>query len=374
MDLQKRTISTKQLAILVFIMGAAIKLFMLPVVMLKVGGRYTPLALVIFLLIDTFSLVILLIVSSKNEGKTAYEIIEKVVGKRLSKIIFATVFLCLLVKLAHFILIVANFTLTNLFDGMPLPIVLLPLIVLLACLGFKSLRSIGRTAEIFSIFILISLVMLMALVFSSADLYRIFPLFGEDNSQLFLALRQFPIWFGDMGALFIVLGKVQKSRHFNAKIITMSVITLIIVVVCSLFIYAMYIDFASLSDYGRRISAITHISVLRLNTGRFDKIIFIIWIVSIIISLGVFFYGANKSLQYVCNFNKKYISSIIIALVVFLFCVFVNVQFFYELLSFIGFIFSFVLAIGLPILLLICGAINAKKLQENHQSKSGQSA
>lgn len=358
--MQTRVISTKQLAILVFIMGAAIKLFMLPVVMLKVGGRYTPLALAIFLLIDALSLVILLIVSHREPSKTAFEIIENAIGKPLSKVIFTLVSVCLFVKLSHFVLIVGNFTLTNLFEGMPLLVILFPLVVLLAIMGFKSLRAIGRTAEIFSIFILISLIGLMALVFSSADLYRIFPLFGDDLTPLMLALQQFPIWFGDMGALFIVLGSVKKSRHFNLKIVIMLCVTVIVVIVCSLFIYAMYADFASLSDYGRRISAITHISVLRLNTGRFDKIIFIIWIVSIIISLGIFFHGMTRSMQYVSGAKYTFIPALILAALLYCFCIFINPPFLYEFLSFYGVIFSFTLALLLPLLLLVCSLIKKK--------------
>ena len=71
-----RQISSTQFALLVFVCGMAIKMFMLPALMLKVSGRDSIIVMAFYLVIELVSVVFLTLTLKRNPDKTFYEILR----------------------------------------------------------------------------------------------------------------------------------------------------------------------------------------------------------------------------------------------------------------------------------------------------------
>lgn len=360
METTKKSLTTKQLVLLVFVLSTAVKLFTLPTIMIKQLGRSSIVFLVAFLLLDVLALLFLSFVSSRNKDLTCFEIVSKRVGVVVAKIIYALIFACVFVKITFLLLVTSNFVSTNLLHGTNNFIVLIPLLLVLAFFFAGSLRAVGRTCEIMIYFILIALVVLMVLVGMQSKLYSIFPILENMSKTTIVSAFKFPIWFGDTAILFVALGRVKKHKKFKTIIGVSTIVCIIAIVVCSIVIYSVYVDVAPLLDDGKKISGLTYISVLRLNSGRFDKIMFTFWIVSVVITLGMYALTGRKVLQFIVPIKNKAMLSGVFMAVLYVFCLAINTKGYYSFLTSYGGLFAVGLQYGFPLLMAIMSLFKIK--------------
>ena len=212
-----RQISSTQFALLVFVCGMAIKMFMLPALMLKVSGRDSIVVMAFYLVIELVNVVFLTLTLKRNPDKTFYEILSSALGKIVAKIIVTYFTLFLLLKLLLMLSELKVFFSSSVYERISWDIMIIPILVL--CVGFstKPLTSLGRVAELFSPLILISTVILSLLLSAKVPIQNIFPLFDNGIKSVVDGALTFPVWFGDVSLLLVCLGNVKLSKKIVLK-------------------------------------------------------------------------------------------------------------------------------------------------------------
>ncbi len=293
METQEKSITTRQLVLLFYIINMCAKVMTVPILLLKIGGRCAPISLLIFLIADFLMLIAYLVTVNAEPEKTFFEFLEFKFGKIVSKIILTVLLIYTLSKLWLLISFMENFLTTSLFDGTTWQILSIPLMLLLIAFGTRNLRSLGRTAEIFSWFIILAVLVLIVLI-NNFEIMRLFPIGGDKDASVFLPTLMMPLWFGDYLLMFLFMGKTKKTKHFNGVLIGSGVAVVILNFVVLCLIFTSYIDIVHYLDYGKKISALTQISISRLSFGRFDILLFCVALISIILNLGLYFYGGVR--------------------------------------------------------------------------------
>jgi len=357
-----KEISVKQFTILTFILVVGAKLFSLPMLMLKEAGRSAWLPLVVFLVLDLVIICFVLITAKLAPNKTVFELLDEVFGKVVTKIILSLVVVYILFKAVLLIVQLSSFLSSNLFDGLPLFAIILPMAILLIFFGVFKLRSIGRLSEIFVFLIVPAIILLIVLTFKSAGISRLLPLFGDRGADLDSGFMLFPIFFGDALLAVFFLGKTKVNKKLFIAAPIAGFLGAAATVLYSLLVFSTFIDAAPLVN-PNNVAAVTHASIERYNLGRFDKIAFVLLSVVILISLAVHFFTAVKSSTKILNIKKTGYVSIVLAMAIFFITILIShADILYFAMRF-GIYFVFVFAIGIPISALICGAVYKRRMK-----------
>ena len=93
-----KQISTKQFVCLEFLTSIAIKMFMLPALILRTVGKDGYLVIVAHILFEFITLTFLLITAKRNPDKTLFDILRDSCGRVLSRVIVGITVLFLFVK------------------------------------------------------------------------------------------------------------------------------------------------------------------------------------------------------------------------------------------------------------------------------------
>jgi len=368
MTSKTKSLSTRQIAVLVFLLGTAVKLFSLPAALLQAGGRGAALALLIFLLLDLLTLALLIGASVLQPNKTAFEIVEERLGKIPAKIIFALVTVYLCIKTLLVLAMLSRFVGTELLEGMPWAVLLLPLIALFIVFGIHSSRAIGRLGEILVWPVALAVIVLFFFSLQSASFTNLLPFWGDSGASVSSPLRFLPLWFGDFTALFIVLGKRKKSKHFVKVTAISGAATAAVVLVFMVTIFASFATIRSILDPSK-ISQITQAGVMNFSIGRADKIFFVVLAAGVLVSLAVFFYAAARSASFVFNIKRRFWVFVTLAILLYLGAVLIPENALYRFAHLFGVYFAFVFSLAFPLLLLILAAIGKSKDKKKTKSK-----
>gem|GEM_PF-1403548 len=321
-----RTISTTQFSLLVIFIVIAGKCFSLPLMLLEAGGRNAWAALALFLLADLLALAIFLIFFARRPDKTAFELIEEKLGKVASKILAAALFVFLGVKILYYVLDFSGFIGYELFDGMPKSILLIPLALMLAAFGARSLRAVGRTAEIFVYAVVAALILILCLLFVGADFTRLLPLWGGEAGDGFSRMFMlYPLHAGDFTALFIAQGLKKITQRGGELCVTPATVepskitqsspppcvklapflsavgASAVAMLLGLLIFATFTDVTRLMDASQNTLSATHTGIARFSFGRFDKIAYAALSATTLLLMAVWFLAAVQTLRFVVD-------------------------------------------------------------------------
>lgn len=316
-------ITSTQFSFFAFICGMAIKMFMLPALMLKVSGRDSVIVMSFYLIIELVNVLFLVLTVKRNPDKTFYEILSSAIGKIGAKIIVVYFTCFLLLKLLLMLSEVKVFFSVSVYERISWDIMIIPLLAL--CIGFasKPLTSLARTAELFMPLIIISTVLLSLLLSAKVPIANILPLFANGFSSVVEGTLTFPVWFGDVSLLLICLGRVKLSKHVVLKVMLFRVLSVIFVLVFSVIMFATYADITDLIDYGHNVSSMTQYSLGSHDYGRFDYIIYCFWMLAVIIKIMLNFFTVTENVRYVIGKNGRYIIPILTSLAVYVLTTFV---------------------------------------------------
>ena len=96
--MQKEQISTTQWCVLVFICSMAIKMFMVPALLVKVSKNDSIFVMCFYLLLEIINTLLVVLTAKRNPDKTYYEILQSARGNLVAKIMIAYFTVFLLVK------------------------------------------------------------------------------------------------------------------------------------------------------------------------------------------------------------------------------------------------------------------------------------
>lgn len=313
----KDGISSKQFVVLLFLVTLAIKMFMLPSLILRTVGKDGYLVIVAYTLFEFVGLGLLLAAVVRNPDKTLFDILSAATGKVVSRIIVTFIIAFALVKATIVISEIKMFFAVIMYRDINWAILAVPLFAVLTAMSVRPLRSIGRTAELVFPVVALSTFILAALLFGDIRPENLLPVMPEGAGKVADGVGKFAMWFGDTTFLALFLGRVKVSRKLVAGAFIAKLVASLIVIFFTVVLFASYANVSTLIDYGNNVSNMTQLSLGSQDYGRFDLLFYCVWIFSVFLKLGIVFCLITQSVSFLFSTDRKYLVSIIMAAVVF---------------------------------------------------------
>lgn len=277
----------KQFMCLTFLVALAMKMFMLPVLLMRVSGRDGFLVMVIALVADLLLLVLVSAVIHAAGDHTFFDVLSRAFGKVAAKIIALITAAFYMLKLFMLIADIMIFFSTSVFDSTMSSLHLIPLIVLFGYFAFKPLSATGRLSELFTPIVIVSMLLLGALTLPEVDFSGLLPFVGEGWEPVTQGLITFTLWFGDFTVLLVLTGKTDgRGRKMYFSLIPAAVGGVLLLTFASV-LFSAYGDMPEVLTYGHNISNMTQYAVGSFKFGRFDLVIFCMWLLAVLVSAGL---------------------------------------------------------------------------------------
>ena len=244
-----------------------------------------------------------------------YEILTDAFGKVVSRVIVAlfTLFVC-----AKGLLVLGElktFFIITMYADINWVVMLIPLMALLCAFGIRSLRSIGRTAELITPVIVVSTLVLSGLLLGDIEFANLLPVMENGFAPIKKGMLTFPMWFGDVSFLLMFLGNIKINRGFIWKSYLSKLVATALVMLFSVTLFSTYANVSTLIDYGNNVSNMTQLSMGAQDNGRFDLMFYCIWLFTVFLKLALIFYFFTRNLGFIVGTRNNYLMSPICAAV-----------------------------------------------------------
>ncbi len=310
-----KQVSTRQFVVVQFLVALAVKMFMLPALMLRVVGKDSYIVMLVWIAFEFVDLTFVVLLARRNPDKTMYEILTDAFGKVVSRVIVAlfTLFVC-----AKGLLVLGElktFFIITMYADINWVVMLIPLMALLCAFGIRSLRSIGRTAELITPVIVVSTLVLSGLLLGDIEFANLLPVMENGFAPIKKGMLTFPMWFGDVSFLLMFLGNIKINRGFIWKSYLSKLVATALVMLFSVTLFSTYANVSTLIDYGNNVSNMTQLSMGAQDNGRFDLMFYCIWLFTVFLKLALIFYFFTRNLGFIVGTRNNYLTSPICAAV-----------------------------------------------------------
>ena len=310
-----KQVSTRQFVVVQFLVALAVKMFMLPALMLRVVGKDSYIVMLAWIAFEFVDLTFVVLLARRNPDKTMYEILTNAFGKVVSRVIVAlfTLFVC-----AKGLLVLGElktFFVVTMYADINWVVMLIPLMALLCAFGIRSLRSIGRTAELITPVIVVSTLVLSGLLLGDIEFANLLPVMENGFAPIKKGMLTFPMWFGDVSFLLMFLGNIKINRGFIWKSYLSKLVATALVMLFSVTLFSTYANVSTLIDYGNNVSNMTQLSMGAQDNGRFDLMFYCIWLFTVFLKLALIFYFFTRNLGFIVGMRNNYLMSPICAAV-----------------------------------------------------------
>lgn len=351
---REKSLSTKQLIALVFIIGLGLNMLNLPTLAVMEGGRDGWLVMLFITVLDCLSLFSTLLIMEKLEKLKAGKAI-----KRTLEIVFGIV--GGIWALAKLLLLMGEARLFyggTVFENLDWLVFLIILGVLTAIMGAGGSRALGRLGELaLPIAVITVAVLVFTTYIGNVDLTDVFPTLYNNPGALRSPIK-LAMWMGNYPVLLSFFGKVKLKKSTKYFGLGAGFLTGITSAVMTLPLSATYGSITHLIAYGNNTSDMNQF-VGSYNFGRIDLIVFTVWSVVLLIEMGIFQYAFVRATSAVAGKYKPWIYSLSASLIVYILlntalsCKFKLFTF----ASSIAGIPALVIGIGLPALAAVATAI-----------------
>lgn len=311
--MEGKQISTNQFVVIQFLIALAVKMFMLPALMLRIIGKDSFFVLIFWITVEFLNLTFLLLTARRNPDKTMYDILTDAFGKVAARIIVALFSLFVVLKGVLVMSEIKLFFSVTMYDEINWNIMVIPLLALMCAFGVRSLRALGRTAQLIVPIVLISTLVLAGLLIGDMQCHKLLPFLEHGLKPLGEGIITFPMWFGDITFLLIFLGNIKITKGFMWATYLSKFLAAVLVMVFSTTLFAAYGHTSTLIDYGNNVSNMTQFSLGSQDYGRFDLLFYCIWLFTVFFKLAVIFYFLTRNIGFIVGSRNNYVISIITA-------------------------------------------------------------
>lgn len=318
-------------------------------------------------LLQSLVLLALLYAASQSE-KTLGERLQSSLGKWsiLFYVLFALYFLY---AAALPLLDMEKYVYAAFFDTAPTTFSFGAFFLISAYVCTKSIKAIGRSADLCLFLFLLPFLALLVMSFTGADFSNLLPFFGEDLRQTRIAFTYTAPHFSDAVLLLPLIFNLRYQKGDGKKIMAGYGVGALFTLLFLAVFYAVFASLAPREHYA--FSKIAQYFPALKIVGRIDLIF--IYLLSIVLIL-----YTCLPLQYstlliteTLHVRKKTIVSAILNVLLFLFALFFNRRYnlFYHFISRETFLIFFLIADMLPLFLLLLPKNNKKSTQNKRQKK-----
>ena len=288
-------VNFRQFLLIVFLLAVTMKLFMLPTYMMRISGQDAFIVMLLESGVDMLLLVVVLVIMRMGNGNF-FDILTEAFGKIIAKA--ATIILALFYLAKLFLLLTELrifFSVSVLYQPLS-PLHLLPVLLLLTFISGKQLCAVGRVSEIVTPLVIVSMLVLGLLSFNSVDYSNLLPI-ASGAANAGKGFVSFQMWFGDFVLLLIFSGRTDGRKRIFFALIA-AVAGLFALVMFSSMMFALYSNVPEVLTYGHNISNMTQYSVSSFQYGRFDLLVFCIWLFGVILSAGIMVTFINRCVNF----------------------------------------------------------------------------
>lgn len=367
-----KEITTRQASIMLFITTCALKLSILPSLIIGVSQNACWLSLVFMFLLDGAFLMLILGIMKRFPDLTFRQLLEKFCGKIITKTILFLLGILLIIKCAMMMRECYEFYAETSYVDFGWVVYLAPLVIVASYLATKRLRSLARTGEILIYFVVLCLVLALMFSVGSVDVMSVLPLLPQGVNPVFKACFDNTLWFGDFVVLFFCMGNIKFEKHTLKKIGLYYLVAILTVFIVTFVQYSLYGVIAGI--YKTSIVDITEYIPRFSTSSRFTWLIVFLWPTAMLFSIFCYFHFAVDSFRNCFDIsveNNKYVAYISVASAVGLllssvFSLTTLISYVHSVLKYFVFGVQYVLMILLPFALikLIKGESNEKKFME----------
>ncbi len=283
-----KTISYKQIAILIFILGITFKVSALPSLISDKLEQSATFYIVLFMIIDIL-IGFLIFYTLKYDGiNLLQEKLHPIIYKGIM-LVFSIYFLA---KLLLFFCGIVVFTEGQLFDNIDIYLIALTLIFPITYFASNGIRAIARTMEIMIFCIIIVIFINFTFVNANFNFWYNLPIFTEKFSTQIAESSQFLLWFGDCTPLlFVCLARHTKGKKL--PLIT-AIGTILFTILCYTFMFAIYgNNTAYISNFAVKLSSY---NIFSNDLGRMDWLGMIVWLSMATSYVSIYFWVCTESL------------------------------------------------------------------------------
>ncbi len=350
-----KCITKNQAMFLLLICLIGTKFQRLPSFLSDVAGKGFWVVVLLYLVIDGFFLLLSLKIINMSNGLTLPELLEKTIGKFMTKVILA------LLGIYFFVTAILPYESVHevfadiIFDSLPWKYFAFFLLVSMGAIAVSGLTNIGRMCQMFFPVIAFGVVGLFLLGATTTDLSQILPVTETVVSSVFEGFYKSTLWFGNFTILYILMGKIKDQGNKKWGRIKLS-----------FFLSALFVAFSFVVFYGiygnitplkpNWLTKVSQFALLSLDIGRPDWFLILFAELATILTAGIFVFCSATCFKEV--FKTKKINIIIYTILILLY---LNTNFIFK--SKLD-IFSGIITIGpilgilvqnvLPFVLLIC--------------------
>lgn len=317
-----KNLTSRQAGILMFFSMIALKFITFPSVYSKYTGVNGYLAVSFNLLIDLIVLGVLMWVSAQHKNLTIKELLNKLFGKIVTRIVFALLFVMFFIKSAFLIKELQHHLLNMLFVKLDFYYFAVPIVLLMAFIISKSLRALGRSAEVFFPLVLLGVLITILIPYKYMDFTNLMPILENGTQPIFDATFHCSFATGDFFIYLIIIGNIKLEKNTNKTIYNYTLLGALLVVL-------FYVVFSSLyGDMGYMVLVavgdLPFFASFPSSVGRIDWITINIWMLAVIFQAGMLLYAGLYSLNNAAGFKRKSTGIIIISVVLFAFLYFLH--------------------------------------------------
>lgn len=350
-NLPKNNIYNSQAAAIIVAVGFAFKLSAAPGIICESYGSST---LWVYLLFTAFELVIaaLTFAFSRMNGDG----LLVAVNCKFYKTCCLLSSMWLTMKIVFYFCYCMSYLTHELFTGTQPFLIYVLFLLPVVYLGLKGTRSIARTAELFAVLAVFSIVANLAFLDTNMDIGRNLPVFSMPPSEFFAKAPRFGLWLGDLFPFAFVRIRNKKMPYITTSIACVWTLVNVIVML-------------GIALYGNALKMVADLLIhiasfnqLSLEIGRMEWTNLFMIIAISIISMAFLYDGANKTFERATG--SATLSKILCPVAVLVTALTVTST--QTVTDFALGIFGYVLfgiAVALPLFLVIAAAVKKKKFR-----------
>ncbi|MDR0849892.1 MAG: GerAB/ArcD/ProY family transporter [Christensenellaceae bacterium] len=277
-----KLITTRQACFMLILAAITFKLMFLPALLSGAVNNDTPVAVLFLGTLELMAPIVLLWLSHKYPDMTFKEMLIKMFGNVVAKIIlilFSVHFLMRTIAVFVGYYLYLYFTLYSALQWITFAI---PLLIVLFYIITMGLRSIGRLMEIFVPIVLAAIVAVLIFASIPADFSNMLPIFENGVISSTVPALDYTLWAGNFLVYVMVMGNIKRSKNHNRAMILTLLITVVLII-------AFYVIYASLFHYNAGNYSESNSDIVSI-LPRSSDVASIHWIIAIIWCSAMFLY------------------------------------------------------------------------------------
>lgn len=350
----KKLVSVRQLVFILIVCMLTLKVLYLPSLLAKDIGRDAYIFVTLFLLFDFAVLVFFLIIFNKNPDLSFYEIVKRIFGTVIAKIIMFIFFAFFFLKCWAIFQTNFNYLNENLYTNLNWFTFSVPILVAVLYMSKFGVNAAARVAEICVPIVILGFLLSFGVGAFRADYSNLLPICENGFFNLLPKSVKFSFWFGDYIIFIVFFGNIKQEKKLNLKILLPIIISIFLVAVFIAITYSVYSY--NMVCHSNAISDMLQIIQTSSDIGSFDWILVLVWDIALFLFFTFNSLGAFYCFRQVAFKKKQLLSISLILIAIFLICLFTNFDI-HNGVIFVQNYLSYILLVPqylLPILIFIC--------------------